>query len=107
MILDSTRSTGFSAVKLTALGRPNLLVSRLRRDQDIGRGKSREFKIHHMNPKFPKNPPQKFHIYFENPSLKFTLIHVKPTPVSRELSDETLDYGIDFPDYLLRGSKYT
>ena len=25
--LDSTRSTGFSAIKLTALGRPNLLVS--------------------------------------------------------------------------------
>ena len=70
LILDSTRSTGFSAVKLTALGRPNLLVSRLRRDQDIGRGKSREFKIHHMNPKFPKNPPQKID------PLKFTLIHV-------------------------------
>ena len=72
LLLDSTRSTGFSAVKLTALGRPNLLVSRQqRRDhQDIGRGKSREFKIHHMNPKFPKNPPQKIH------PLKFTLIHV-------------------------------
>ena len=26
-VIDSTRSTGFSAIKLTALGRPNLLVS--------------------------------------------------------------------------------
>ena len=71
LLLDSTRSTGFSAVKLTALGRPNLLVSRQqRRDhQDIGRGKIWEFEIH-QRPKFLKST---------------TRIHLIPHPLLKSI----------------------